>query len=496
MSYIQLDHIAYTYPSGLAPVFEDLTLHLDTDWKLGIIGRNGMGKSTFFKLLAGEIASEGRISAERSFLRFPLPDPDETLSGYDFSTKYLDESSQWKVLREAHLLGLSEELLFRPIGTLSGGERTKLQLAVLFASDGFPLLDEPTDHLDAAGRAALARYLAAKRGFFLVSHDRTVLDGCCDHILCFEKTGATVTRGNYSVWKEEREKRERADSVKKEKLEKERTRLQEAARRISEWANTAEGEKFGTRNSGLRPDRGFVGASAARVMKRAVTTRDRTARAEEGIAELLKGYEEIETLRLFPEPFFRARLFSVSDLSVRYGEKYALRQFDFSMDGGERVALIGGNGTGKSTFLKVLAGKLTACGMLDLSPRLKISYVPQIALYEGTLADYAADYGIDEAYFKAILAKFGFSRRDFSRDMREMSEGQKKKAALARSLCERAHLYIWDEPLNYLDIASREQVEKAVLSSGASLLFVEHDAAFTAAVATRTVKFLPPNVEN
>ena len=207
MSYIQLDHIAYTYPSGLAPVFEDLTLHLDTDWKLGIIGRNGMGKSTFFKLLAGEITGEGRISAERSFLRFPLPIPDETLSGYDFSAKYLDESSQWKVLREAHLLGLSEEILFRPIGTLSGGERTKLQLAVLFASDGFPLLDEPTDHLDAAGRAALARYLAAKRGFFLVSHDRTVLDGCCDHILCFEKTGATVTRGNYSVWKEEREKR-------------------------------------------------------------------------------------------------------------------------------------------------------------------------------------------------------------------------------------------------------------------------------------------------
>ena len=110
MSYIQLDHIAYTYPSGLAPVFEDLTLHLDTDWKLGIIGRNGMGKSTFFKLLAGEITGEGRISAERSFLRFPLPDPDETIGGYDFSAKYLDESSQWKVLREAHLLGLSEEI--------------------------------------------------------------------------------------------------------------------------------------------------------------------------------------------------------------------------------------------------------------------------------------------------------------------------------------------------------------------------------------------------
>ena len=89
--------------------------------------------------------------------------------------------------------------------------------------------------------------------------------------------------------------------------------------------------------------------------------------------------------------------------------------------------------------------------------------------------------------YKAILAKFGFARHDFPRRLSEMSEGQKKKAALARSLCERAHLYLWDEPLNYLDILSREQVENAILDSGASLLFVEHDAAFSEKIATRTV---------
>ncbi len=487
MSYIQLDHITFTYPSGLAPVFENLTLHLDTDWKMGIIGRNGMGKSTLFRLLTGELRGEGTISSDRGFLRFPLAMPDETACGYEISENYLPQADFWKVLREADKLDLAAEIFYRPIATLSGGERTKMQLAIVFAADMFPLLDEPTDHLDGAGRQALAEYLAAKRGFFLVSHDRAVLDGCCDHILALEKTGAAVTRGNYSVWREEREKRERADSAKKEKLEKERVRLREAARRIADWSDRAESEKFGTRNSGLRPDRGFVGASAARVMKRATAARDRTARAEEGIVELLKGYEEIETLRIFPEPYFRETLFSVSELNVSVGGKPVLKDFSLSMKQGERVALAGANGAGKSTFLKVLAGELHAEGTIDLSPRLKISYVPQTFKHRGTLAQYAAEFGIDEAYFKAILAKFGFARHDLSRDLREMSEGQKKKAALARSLCERANLYVWDEPLNYLDIASREQIEEAILASGACVLFVEHDAAFCGKIATRTV---------
>lgn len=487
MSYIQFSKVTFSYPSGLAPVFEDLSLVLDTDWKLGIIGRNGMGKSTLFGLLTRELQGEGSILADFGFLKFPLQIADRQSSGYELSEQYLREEELWKVFREANLLGLDEDVFFRPFATLSGGEQTKVQLAVLFASDRFPLLDEPTDHLDRAGREVLARYLSGKRGFFLISHDRAVLDACCDHILALEKTGAAVTQGNYTVWRTEREKRERADAAQKEKLEKERTRLKQSAQRIAEWSTAAEGEKFGVRNSGLRPDRGFLGAKAARVMKRATAARDRTERAEEGIAALLKGFEEILPLCMFPEQFFRDTLLIASDCCVSLGGKMILQPVSFVMRQGERIALAGANGTGKSTLLRRIVGEIQGDGTLELSPRLKISYVPQTFAYSGTLAEYAAAYGIGEAYFKAILSRFGFSKNDLGRDLKEMSEGQKKKAALARSLCERAHLYVWDEPLNYLDIASREQIEEAILASGASILFVEHDRAFSERIATRTI---------
>ena len=487
VSLIQLDHITFSYPGGLAPVFDDLSLQLDTDWKMGIIGRNGIGKSTFFALLSGEVRGEGRLTCDQDFIRFPIAISDENACGYELSCEFVPEREFWKVLREADLLGLSAEVFYRPVSTLSGGERTKLQLSIVFAADGFVLLDEPTDHLDRAGREALARYLSRKRGFFLVSHDRAVLDGCCDHILSFEKSAVRVTHGNYTVWRSERDKQEQADRSRKDQLEKERVRLREAANRIADWSDRAEGEKFGTLSSGLRADRGYLGAKAARVMKRATAARDRTARAESEISGLLKNFEENEPLRLSPEKFFRESLLSVRGFSVCIGEEIILRDLSFSMRQGERVALAGINGAGKSTFLKALAGEIPAEGEIDLSPRLKISYVPQTFLYDGTLADYAAEYSIDESYYKAILAKFGFARNDFPRRLSEMSEGQKKKAALARSLCERAHLYLWDEPLNYLDILSREQVENAILDSGESLLFVEHDAAFSEKIATRTV---------
>ena len=150
------------------------------------------------------------------------------------------------------------------------------------------------------------------------------------------------------------------------------------------------------------------------------------------------------------------------------------------------MAVTGANGAGKSIFLKLIAGELKGfSGERSVSPQLKISYVPQIAEYKGLLSEYSAEYDIDESYFKAILSKFGFESKDFSRDMQYFSEGQKKKAALARSLCERAHLYIWDEPLNYLDISAREQLTEAILSSGVSLLFVEHDKTFVEEVATK-----------
>lgn len=149
----------------------------------------------------------------------------------------------------------------------------------------------------------------------------------------------------------------------------------------------------------------------------------------------------------------------------------------------------GKNGCGKSSVFRAILDLAEYSGTILLSPRLKISYVPQNTdSLSGSLGEYARQYGIEESLFKAVLDKLGFRKKDFSADLSAMSAGQKKKAALARSLCESAHLYIWDEPLNYIDIISRAQIEELILAFRPSLLFVEHDSAFLRNIATKIVR--------
>lgn len=491
MSCIQITNLTFSYSGSLVPVFDGFNIRLDTSWKLALVGDNGRGKTTLLKLLCGEIKGEGRIDANMAFRRFPFKAEDESAAAEEVIYTALPDAQIWKIRREFNLIGLDSEILYRPYSTLSGGEKTKLQLAALFACEGFALIDEPTDHLDIEGRARLSEYLSGKEGFIVVSHDRAFLDGCCDHILALEKTGQRLIRGGYSVYAEERKKREKEEATSRETLESERARLKASAARTAEWADKAERGKYAKGSaSGEKPvDRGFIGASAARVQKRAGTVIARQTQAEAELKELLKGFTETENLTLFPEKFFRSRIVTLSDITVKVPSKTLFENLNFTVDEGERIAVTGGNGAGKSTLLKLIRGEeIPYSGIRDISPRLKISYVPQTADYAGTLGEYAKDFSIDESYFKAILSKFNFNAKDFDRDMRLFSEGQKKKAALARSLCERANLYIWDEPLNYLDVRSREQIEEAILSSGATLLFVEHDASFVSTVATRRLE--------
>ena len=153
------------------------------------------------------------------------------------------------------------------------------------------------------------------------------------------------------------------------------------------------------------------------------------------------------------------------------------------------MALCGPNGSGKSSILKLLCGQdIPYTGTLELASRLKISYVPQDASgLRGGLRSYAADCDIDESLFKAILRKLGFERVQFEKDMGDFSAGQKKKVLLARSLCQSAHLYVWDEPLNYIDVLSRIQIEELLLTFRPTLLFVEHDRVFCEKIATKTI---------
>lgn len=525
MSQITVSHLNFTYEGAYDPVFEDISLVLDTDWRLGLTGRNGRGKTTLLRLLSGELDARGAIHASVPMRYFPFPVEDPEESTQEVLGRLLTDCLAWRILRELKLLGLDEDVLYRPFYTLSNGEQTKVLLASLFLHEGdFFLIDEPTNHLDAAGRRLLGEYLAGKKSYLLVSHDRDLLDRCCDHMLALNRRDITITRGGFTAWEEARRRQDESERAENARLERDIARLEEAARRTERWSGRAEKEKF-TRNSGLRPDKGFAGHKAAKLMKHAKVIEARQQAAIEQRKSLLRNVEEADALRVQPLAWGKSGpLLRAEGVSLFYGgpcgdhaEAHGVRDaapgaasgaalhggpdaaphggsavctgLDLTLRAGERVAVTGGNGCGKSTLLKKLCGKEIACtGTLSVGAGLVLSYVPQDASFlRGSVQEYAAACGIELPRYLALLRKLGFERVQFEKDMAQFSEGQKKKALLARSLCERAHLYLWDEPLNYIDVLSRMQIEQLLLECAPTMLFVEHDAAFVRRVATRTL---------
>lgn len=363
-------------------------------------------------------------------------------------------------------------------------------LAALFLRENsFLLIDEPTNHLDMHGREVVSRYLNKKSGFILVSHDRDFLDGCIDHVLSLNKTSIEVQRGNCSSWLKNYEWQVHFELAENEKLNREISRLQSAARRTSDWSGKLEKTKNNTKNAGLRPDRGYIGHKSAKMMKRTKNIEKRRNAKVEEKSHLLKNSESTQALKLAPAVYPARRLVCFRDVSVQYAGRQICSSVSFTVENGDRVALCGKNGSGKSSIMQLICGsEIAHNGIIEVGSRLRISYVPQNSTgISGNLSDFALQNQIDESLFKAILRKLDFSREQFEKDISAYSEGQKKKVLLAKSLCENAHLYIWDEPLNYIDIFSRMQIESLLLEFKPTILFVEHDSSFCARIATKQV---------
>lgn len=488
MSLINLSNLTFAYEGSDDTIFHQVSLRMDSTWKLGLVGRNGKGKTTLLKLLMGEYPYSGTISSDGNFAYFPMEIKEDTWMAMELIPEGVP---LWKVQRELSLMGTEEELLYRPIQTLSGGEKTRVMLAVLFARENcFLLIDEPTDHLDIQARRQVGAYLNKKQGFILVSHDRTLLDACTDHILAINRATIEIQKGNFSSWYENRQKRDAYERDEHEKQVREINKLEKAARQTAGWSDKIEKTKKGHKVSGLKPDKGYIGHQAAKMMKRSKAAESRKDKAIQKQKTLLIDVEKTFSLKLEPLQYHTQSLITMNDLAIYYQNQPVCGPVTAQIRQRERILLTGPNGSGKTSILKLITGEpLDYTGELHIGSRLMISYVPQeTGLLTGTLREYARMWKIDESRFKAILNKMDFSKEQFDKPMEVFSRGQKKKVMLARSLCQSAHLYIWDEPFNYIDLFSRMQIEELILAAQPTMLMVEHDLAFIEKAATGTIE--------
>lgn len=497
MSLIDVKNLTFYYEGSSDNVFENVSFQIDTDWKLGFIARNGRGKTTFLNLLLGKYEYLGKIVSSERFEYFPYECTDKGKNTIDVLEELNPDYEFWKVCRELTLLQMSDDIWDRPFETLSHGEQTKVMLAVLFSKENqFLLIDEPTNHLDMNTRAAVSDYLNQKKGFIVVSHDRNFLDGCIDHVLSINRTNIEVVQGNFTSWWENKKLWDEYERNENIRLQKDIRRLKESARRTEKWAIEVESTKIGKKSEKYEKNidtRAYVGEKSRRMQQRRKNLERRQEKEIEEKSSLLKNVEEAENLKLLPLRFHKEVLIAASHLSLQYGSKTVCEDVNFTVRNGECIILQGANGCGKSTILKKIVGEIaenTICqqGELMLHGALQISYVSQDTSYlSGTLSDFIAAHQIDESIFKQFLRKMDFSRELFSGRMENYSEGQKKKVLLAKSMCDRAHLYIWDEPLNFIDVFSRMQIEELIKAYRPAMLLVEHDRTFVNTVATKVI---------
>ena len=516
MSQLEVTNLTFGYENSPDLIFEDVSFSVDTDWKLGLIGRNGKGKTTFLNLLLGKYEYRGRIRSSVAFDYFPFQLSQEFLDLplSDFMMDLTDHVEDWRVMIEMSKLNLSAELLYRPFRLLSNGEQTKCLLAILFSRENmFLLIDEPTNHLDRAARNAVKEYLKSKKGFILVSHDRDLLDAVTDHVLVLNRASIQVQNGNFSTWWENKERTDAFNRSENEKHLKEIGNLKKASQRIGNWADQNENRKIGfdptKEHDRFLDTRAYIGAKTKKAQSRVKALEKRIDREIEEKEGLLKDIEKDTPLELRPIRYFRNRLIFARDYSLSYknSHKPVLNELSFELLNGERIALSGPNGSGKSSLIKAILNRVLnfrtrwpehlntfqmnaeETGTLDVGSGLIISYINQdTSFLQGSMDDFIRKEGLDEVIFKAVLRKLDFERGHFEKNMEDYSEGQKKKVLIAASLVTPAHLYIWDEPLNYIDVFSRMQIEELILKFQPTLLFVEHDVRFTEKIATKEIR--------
>lgn len=519
MSKIIIQNMYFHYAEYFQTVFEDVNLTLDTDWRLGLIGRNGRGKSTFLKLLHGTLTPDkGNIVKQVNTEFFPyevkrkykltldilkecigsLKTMEDTMEEIIVSEdknryqeyqeileRYLEADGfqmESRILREINLINLPEEILTRDYETLSGGEKTRLQIIAMFLrNNSYVLLDEPTNHLDLNGKKLLAEYLKQKKGFLVVSHDRSFLDEIIDHVLSINKSNIEIERGNFTSWKENKDKKESYESRTEAKLIREIKALNNQSIMKRDWANSAES----TKNDHRKFERSS-GSRAAQFMMHAKRAEDRVMKNLEEKNKLLQNFEIAKELEIKQKRIEGYTLLRVKDLTFGYEGGILFSHLNFKVAVGDRLWIRGKNGSGKSTLLKLIAKHLES-DCINYFDDILITESFQEPLWKsGYVTDYITEDGRRNQIYE-LCEIFDIPKESLLRPIETLSGGEKKKLDIARALVCENQLILLDEPLNFMDIYFREQLEKAILLYQPTLIFIEHDEWFGNRIATKII---------
>lgn len=483
---IDIQHLHFGFDTMDRKLFEDVSLTIDTRWCLGLIGRNGRGKTSLLKLLTHDYPYTGEIRSDVEFVYFP-----QIISNKESLVYYaIDEVMPvevWKMERECQLLGLDKEILWQPFKQLSGGEQTKVLLAALFCEETrYPLLDEPTNHLDMEARKTVANYLKKKKGFIVISHDRNFIDSVVDHILVIEKSQLALYKGDFSTYEQQKQLQDEYELEQNRLLKSEIDRLQKTAKEKSDWATKRE------KPSGNDP---FGNAVAKRMNKRAKAIEKRTTEKVEEKTGLLKNIEKISDLKINCHFSHRNPVLRVKNFTLCFEGKPLFHPITFDIFKNEQVALVGPNGSGKTSILNYLIQKEFAgliMGEVAIPSGLIQSNIRQNHEdNKGLVKDFADKYQLEYSSFLNNLRILGLERDVFNIPIEYMSSGQQKKVEFAKSLGIPAEFYIWDEPLNYLDVFNQTQIEKMIVEYKPTLLFAEHDQTFLTNIASKVVEIIP-----
>ena len=492
-------------------ILDGLSFSINAGERVGILGHNGCGKTTLFRIIAGElpydegelmVAPTRRLGLISQIPVFPegwttedvLKHAHRHLYGIsrrmDELTEQMERDQSPALLREydrlsedfrrlggydmetdrnrvANGLQIPASMRSQPFDSLSGGERTRVNLARLILEDtDILLLDEPTNHLDLRATEWLEDYLLHFKGTVLaISHDRYFLDKVVQRCIEIDEGRAEFYSGGYSFYVEERQRRFEEKLKKYEKDQAKIEQLTRAAEQMHLWA--------------------FMGND--KLHKRAFSM-------ERRIEKLSRSEKPAERKKISVK--FREREFNgdealvIEGLSKRFGEKRLFSDLSLSVAGAERIALIGDNGSGKSTLIKMIMGQEAPDeGYLYMGPAVRAAYLPQIVSFSepsrSALDTMLYDCRCQPQEARDRLAAFGFRGEDVFTPVGALSGGEKSRLRLCMLMGSDINLLILDEPTNHLDIASREWMEDALADYAGTLLFVSHDRYFIEKFAGR-----------